>query len=100
MSKVNLAALKAAAKGDQAVKVSVTKEWLKAVHSELLDLELRRGLDRLTAEQERAIDEGMDETFSQMDKTFSQMDKTFAAMDKMFGKVFGSGRPGRISRIK
>jgi len=91
-SKVDIAALKKAAQGDQSIKVSVTKEWLKAIHSELLELKSRRDFDRLDKQQERELNEGMDEIFS-------HTDKVFRSMDKMFNNIF-KGRSGRITRRK
>lgn len=92
MSKVDLAALKKVAAGDPTAKVTVTKAWLRAIHSELTELETRRKEEQLTARQEKAINHGMDETFG-------HMDKAFGAMDRMFNSVFGDkGSGGFISR--
>ena len=88
MSKVDLAALKKIAAGDPKAKVTVTKAWLRAIHSELAELERRRKDEQLTAREEKVLDEGMDETFGHMAKAFSAMDRMF---DGLFGGRHSNG---------
>jgi hypothetical protein len=91
MSKVDLTALKNAAAGNPREKVMVSKGYLKAIHDEIVELRKRPKEEQLTAAQEKALDQGMDETFGHMDRAFS-------SMDKMFNGIFGKGKSGRIIR--
>jgi hypothetical protein len=81
---IDLNALWKAFQGDQTKKVSVNKEWLREVHSELTQLQRYRD----EAAQASAMNDKLERGFSKIDK----------GMDKIFGKnggfrdIFGKGR--------